>query len=189
MRTFTPIISIIIALVAYFFFTSPLLTEIGGVKDQTAQYQEAIKNAKDLNQVLSNLLAKKNAYSTYDQERLSALVPASVDEVKQLVDLKEIARAQNMLIGNILVQKSKTNQGGASGTQTAVQQISTDSFISSDVSFSLIGTYAQFKEVLKDIERSLVLMEIVHLNFSANEGDLQQFDVTIRMFGLPPEKN
>lgn len=184
-RTITPILSIAIALFAYFFYIQPLFTDINSVKQEIAQYDEAVKNANEKNQLLNNLIAKKNSYSEFERNRLDSLIPREVDEVRLLVDLTEIARSHNMLIGNISVSNNVDASGFSSNTANSNDSVDHNSFINSDITFGLIGTYEQFKGFLQDIERSLVLMEIINIAFTSGDGSLQQFDMTVRIFALP----
>lgn len=189
MKSLTPIFSLIIALMAYFFFTQPTLSDVDDIKKNIDDYTHAVDTAKTMNSTLDALIRQKEQYTSAQQEQLNALVPDSVDEVKRLVDLKQLAQDHNMLIGNIAVANSKkSGKGGGEGTK-ANQTISASSFDSSNISFSLIGTYEQFKGMLYDIERNLVLMEITNIQFSAGQGNLQQFNVTIRLYGLSAPKS
>jgi Tfp pilus assembly protein PilO len=183
-RTITPILSILIALFVFFFFVQPRLDTIKVIRAETEKYDDAVNRATELNALLSNLLAQKNQITNFDQDRLSALVPSEVDEVKLLVDLNEIARSHNMLIGNIMVEQSGVNSFAEVQTGNA-DAVTIEDFAYSDISFGLIGTYEQFKAMLQDMEQSLVLMEIVNLAFSSGRGTLQQFDITVRAYALP----
>ncbi len=185
MRTLTPIFSIIVALVVFFFFTRPMFAVIDEKKGETEQYDAAVKSATKLNDELTARINQKRGHSTVNTERLNALVPTELDEVKMLVDLKEMAQSHSMLIGNInVVSDKELSPAGASPDHA--QEITYESFMTTDISFGLIGTYEQFKGMLEDIEKSLVLMEITNISFTVNEGPLQQFDVVIRAYALPP---
>lgn len=186
MRTITPVFSIIIALVVFFSVSKPMFTEIDDIKAQTAQFQEAVDSAQSRNQKLEELINKKQGHDSRDLEYLDALVPQDVDEVKMLVDLKEMAEKHNMLIGNIGVEGGGTGSPASDASSEVSGAISYNSFSTADITFGLIGTYEQFKSFLADMERSLVLMEVINITFASGEGDLQQYDLTIRAFGLPP---
>jgi len=183
-RTITPIFSIIIALVVFFFFVKPMFAEIQQIQGETDQYQQAVGKATELNQLLTALVSKKRSYSAEEIERLEALVPQSVDEVKILADLNELAKSHSMLFGNIKV--TSRDEVVSTGEQTAPSQtVSYDDFVTSDITFGLIGTYEQFKAMLSDLEKSLVLMEITNITLSASDGPLQQFELTVRAYSLP----
>jgi Tfp pilus assembly protein PilO len=188
-RTITPILSVAIALFAYFFFTQPLFSEIAGIQAVVDEYSSAIERADEKNALLEDLIKRKNSFDEYKRDRLNALVPATVDEVRILVDLTELARTHNMLIGNIQVEKINDAADELPEGADISDRLDMNSFLSSDISFGLIGTYEQFKAFIQDVERSLVLMELVSLSFESGEGSLQQYDVVVRAFALPDMTN
>lgn len=184
-RTITPIFSIIIAFVIFFFYTKPMFAEVKVLQGQTTEFNSAAKKAQELNAELSKKLTAKRSYNPQNLERLDALVPQSIDEVKILTDLSEIARSHNMLFGNISVSNSD-GKSSSKGTTEPTQTVKYSDIAGTEIDFSLIGTYDQFKTFLADIEKSLVMLEITNISFSAGEGTLQQYSVTAKVFALPP---
>jgi Tfp pilus assembly protein PilO len=55
-----------------------------------------------------------------------------------------------------------------------------------DITFSVSGTYSDFKMFLADIERSLVLMEVTKITFTKSEGDTMRFVMGVRLYSLNP---
>jgi hypothetical protein len=185
-RTITPIFSIIIALVVFFFYSKPILTEMKVTQGQTAQFVEAASKAEELNRELSTKLNQKRNYSPENLERLDVLVPREINEVKILTDLNEMARSRNMLFGNVNVEGG--DEAGSSDAEgmAAPQTISYEDIGNTEITFSLIGTYDQFKSFLADLEQSLVMLEVTNITFNVGEGDLQQYELAVRLFALPP---
>jgi phosphate/sulfate permease len=183
-RTLTPIFSVIIALMVFLFVTKPIFGGIQVIQDDTEKYSTAVEQATKLNNKLTSFITQMNGFSTIEKERLNALVPSEIDEVKVLADLKDLTQKHNMLLGNVHVTEE---QHSADTTETAIssQNVTYSDLVSTDVSFSLIGTYTQFKEVLREIEKSLVIMEVVGVSFRAGSGDLMQFETTVRLYALP----
>lgn len=184
-RTLTPIVAILMAVVVYFYYIQPTMDEIQDIEGETDEYVEAVRNAEQFNTRLQTLVQKKNSFSAFEIERLNALVPDTVDEVKLLVDLKEVARAHGMLFGNISVSENEDTGGSGEISEGSTLDFERD-FVYSDIQFGLIGTYEQFRGALAEIERSLVLLEVVNISFSASEGDLQQYKITARAYALKP---
>jgi len=189
-RTITPIFSIVIALVIFFFFAKPMFAEIKVLQGETEQYEEAAGKAVELNQTLASLINKKRSYSADDLERLDALVPSELEEVKVLTDLSEIARSHNMLFGNIKVANAENSKATDATTdeQASTQSLTYNDFTTTIIDFSLIGTYEQFKSFLADIEKSLVLLETTSINFDSGEGQLQQYTLSVQIYSLPPRE-
>jgi hypothetical protein len=189
-RTITPIFSIIVAFVVFFFYTKPMFAEIKITQGEAAQYEEAASKAQELNAELARKLNEKRGYSVENLERLDALVPNSINEVKILADLSELARSHNMLFGNVNVENvdgGTSNKSSSAEEGTALSQtVSYVDIENASLTFSLIGTYEQFKAFLADVERSLVMMEITEIDFMTGEGNLQQYEVAVTLFALPP---
>ena len=190
MRTLTPIISVVISITIFFAFAKPLFTDVRMLQETNRRIQNQITKKNDLENTVSKLLAIKNAHNPADIERLNALVPESIDEVKVLTDLDALARALKLLLVNVSISKSVSSQVAGKGDTVSAKtaQASTGSdfnFVTTDISFGIIGTYEQFKAFLGDLERSLVLMEVTHISFSAGEGILQQYELTVRTYAMP----
>lgn len=184
-RTITPILSIIIAIVIYFFYTSDTLAEIQLLQAEIGEYDEAIRYGKQYNQKLDSVLNIKRTMSILESDRVNTLVSSDVDEVRLLVDLTEIARSHNMLLGNISVEKDGESTPIPVG-EVSLESVSSSDFVEKRLTFGLIGTYSQLKDMLTDIENSLILLEVVGITFTPNEGDLQQFNLEVRTYALRP---
>ncbi len=182
-RTITPILSILIAILIFFFYTKPEFAEVKRIRNEADRYQSAIETAELRNKELEAKLAEKRGHPAVDIERLNILVPSKIDEVKILADLSELARKHNMLFGNVSVMnnemkpKSSVSDGAQSGDYKDL--------VATDLQFGLIGTYEQFKDFLADIESSLALHEVTNISFQATEGVLEQYGMTVRIYALP----
>lgn len=168
-----------------------MFAEIKITQGEAAQYEEAASKAQELNAELARKLNEKRGYSVEDLERLDALVPSSINEVKILADISELARTHNMLFGNVNVENVDGGAGeGPSGSteegSSLSRTVSYADIESTSLTFSLIGTYDQFKAFIADLEQSLVMMEITGIDFTTGEGNLQQYEVAVTLFALPP---
>ena len=184
MRTLTPVFSIVIALVAFFFYTQPKYDGTTSIESDITEYNKAVDTAQKLNTLIQNLLNEKNTHSQAELVKLDKIVPQEVDEVRLIVDLKNMAKHYNMLFGNIEVSSEPVDTSKLTSA-TVSDAIGADSFVTSDISFSLIGTYDQFKSMLYDIERSMTILDVTNLSIAASEGTLQQFNITVRAYSLP----
>ncbi len=182
----SPIISILLAIGIFIYFSNPMFADIKEIQTETNEYKEAVEKATEFNNVLQGLLVEANSLSSLELERLEMLVPDKIDEVRLLVDLKAMAENQDMLFGNIEVSEPVSNIYIDSSESSRIS-VSSDDFSSLEISFELIGTYEQLKAMLADVERSLVFMEILKFNFTISpDSDLQQYSFTVRMRSLTP---
>ena len=205
-KALTPVIALIIAVALFFTYVRPTLDDIKLVQDETHEYTEALDKAGQLRARIDELRQERNSISVSNLERLEALLPDSVDEVRLLIDLDALAEAHDLSFNSITVATdesgSRTEErtppvaptNGDPNTEidgvpsAAVSNVS-DFFTSLDISFTVTGEYNDFKGFLEDLEQTLVLMEIVELDFVAasdasNKGNDVAYNVTIRVFQL-----
>ena len=183
MRTLTPVLSIIIAVLLYLFFTQTQFAEISVIQKETEEYTSATEQYNTFNALLQQKLSIKKNQSVYDSERIETIIPVTLDSARLIVDLEKITQNNSLLFGNITVKGD--DSVAKRGPSNSEAEISAE-LDSVDVSFEVIGTYEQFKNFLRDLERSLTLFEVIDLKYSVTEDSpLQQFALTVRSYGLP----
>jgi len=182
MRSITPFLSIIIAVLLFVFFTKPLYSEIRLLQNEISQYKIATTKYSEFNAQIQNLLSIKNNRAASEKERLDLLVPNAIDSTRLLVDLEGIAEGHNLLFGNVSTKGSDVapTSAGAPEKKDTSTELKT-----ADISFEVIGTYTQFKDFLSDLESSVVLFEVTKITVTAIDGLFQQFAVTVRTYALP----
>jgi Tfp pilus assembly protein PilO len=187
-RIIGPILSILIAGAAIFFFVKPMFVEIQAVQAETKGYTDAIDKATQFNVLLASLLEKKNSFSTRELDRLETLVPDQIDGVRALVDLERLATSHGLLFSRVTVDlagegiedSEESSKDVADGSVVQLQ----NGLRALDIEFSVVGGYSQFKSFLEDVERSLVLMDISELTFQTQVGELTNYNVTVRLYGM-----
>jgi len=182
LKTLSPILSIVLAVAIFFLFAKPIFSEIGSIQGETDEYKQAVDKAAELNSKLAGLVTERNSFSSLELERLERLVPYNIDEVRALVDLKALAESHNMLFGNIEV--GSLGESGSVGSVETNSVLSEKDFETLEISFGIIGTYEQMRSFLKDIERSLVRMEVTQFGTSVTSGDLQLYTFTVQLYAL-----
>lgn len=189
-RIIGPILSILIAGTVFFFFVRPMFTEIQVLQGETNEYQEAVSKATEYNSRLRALISKREQFSAFDLERLDAFLPADTDEVRVLSDLEALATSHGLVFDQISVAIEEAAfdfdlvEAVQKTTVDAGKSTMTDKLVGTDMTFTVIGSYDQFKAFLVDIERSLVLMEVTKITFGA-EGELTSYTVSVRLYALP----
>ena len=164
-----------------------MYTEVQAVREETKGYEEAIAKATELNTTLATLISKKNSFSLLETERLEALVPDEIDGVRALVDLEQLATRNGLLFDRVSINLEGEGQEGGAETEATDSEAITElenGLLALDVTFSVIGNYTQFKSFLQDIEKSLVLMDVSELAFQTSTGELTNYNVTVRLYGM-----
>ena len=187
-KALTPILAILVALGLFFTYVQPTFEEIRGMQDEISKYDEAVATAQRLRIRLDELNRERNSISLVNLERLEAFLPDRVNEVGLLVDLDALADAYNLTFGEIQVaaQQAASSQSRRGSDDEDDGGSQGPVYSSAELSFSVSGTYDDFRAFLRQIEQSLVLMEVSSITLAEQEGDLPNFDVTVRVFSLNP---
>ena len=196
LRTITPILSILAALLLFVLFTKPQYAEIQSLRAEIGHYEKATNEYAEFQQKIKSLLARRDAVSLVERERLDKFVPTEIEVTRLLVDLEALAKEKGMLFGNIKTEEPKEAKpsaqqasvaGSAEGGEYAVPSTSS-ALVTADITFDVIGTYEQFKQLLVALESSLTVYEVTNIGLLASESEFQQFSVTVRSYALPKIK-
>lgn len=175
MKFLVPTIFIVISGVVFFGFIDTKYNEISDLRNEAKLFEDALDNSKELQNVRDDLLAQYNALPTEDLERLEKILPNNVDNVRLVRDIDGIATNYGMSLRNVNVDVRDRTGGIDSGI----------SMIGSvDLSFSVTGSYAEFTSFLRDLERSLRVVDVINLSFAASEKNLYEYKLTIRTYWL-----
>ena len=94
-----PIISIIVALALYFFFIQDTLERVAELKIESAQFDETLKSAQELENTIERLTRESENIQTSDLDKLEILLPDHIDSVRFIYDLNTIAEIHNKTLG------------------------------------------------------------------------------------------
>lgn len=159
-----PTIILVIAGALFFIFTKPTYSQIADIKARSLAYDLALDNARELQAVRDELTAKYNAFSPEDINRIETLLPDTVDTVQLIIDLDDLAQSNGLVFKDTKFE---------SGLGTDAQKTPTDLLLdakeyqTSTVGFVVEGSYENFQNFLRDLERSLRLVEVNSLSFNA----------------------
>ena len=158
-----PIISIIVALALYFFFIQDTLERVAELKIESAQFDEALESAQELENTIERLTRESESIQTSDLDKLEILLPDHIDSVRFIYDLNTIADIHNKTLGEVFVEELKG-----------------DRFTSTIVTFSINGTYSELLAFLSDLELSLRIIDVQSISFKVtNDSDKDGIDYTI----------
>lgn len=198
-KTLTPLFALLISVGLFLTYVRPTLGDIKDVQEQEKQYADAITNAQELQKELGEKLAQTDAFTPVEIDRLDAMLPDSVDEVSTLLDLDALARTHRLSFSDITVKKAEVgsseemvtasdSSSGEMEDQSSTLGASASAFTPLDISFTLSGTYEDFRGFLASLEKSLVFYDVTSLEFSAGEGDAFSYSMTIRTYAFNATK-
>lgn len=174
------IISIILIAVSagtFFLYIDPTYVSIKEARVEKAEYTRALNNSKQLQAERDKFLDKYNAVSAQDMESLLKMLPDNIDNVRLIIDIDEMARDHNLPIGGF---RAETVTESSNVIGAARQEYGT-----LNLSFSLSANYNAFLSFMKDLERSLRILDITAIQFaSSDSSSVYDYSVTIRTYWL-----
>lgn len=180
MKLLAPIAFLIIAGVIFFLYINPTYIGLKDLLQQESQFDQALTRSRELQDVRDTLLARYNTFPQSNLERLQKLVPDHVDNVRLILDLDSMASRYGMRVRNVSIENDKTRLvNGQIGSNAQAYE-------SVVLSFTISGSYDTFRQYLSDLERSLRLVDVVGLSFTANETGIYDFTVHIKTYWLKP---
>ncbi len=191
-KALAPIIAILIAIGLGFTYIKPTFESVKEVQKQSAEYDEAIQQADALQ---AELVRKINLMKSFDpvaMDNLKTMLPTEVKEVALVRDLDELTRMHKISLTSVSVEKSKEVAPKGSRAAAAAEAsvgVTPEGevpkhYTSRDIKLGLLGTYEDFRALMIDLEKSLVFLDVTDLTFTASEGDLMTFDITLRTYAF-----
>ncbi len=170
MKFVMPAILIGIAIAVFFIFVSPLYGELSDLRGEAASYNEALGNSKALENERDKLTAKYNAFSREDLQKLEKLLPESVDNIRLILEIEQLAAPYGMALKNVQYSAADTNTAVASTTTVArggSRQARKDYGVL-ELEFTVSGDYNDFMKFVRDLENNLRIVDIASVEFSSN---------------------
>ena len=193
-RNSTAIILVALAIGIYFTFTRGQITQAKAIKSVNDEYAKAIDNAVELIRIRDKVLADYGAISEDDQNRLDKMIPSTVDNIRLIIDLKDIALRHGFSLGNLKATAATPSQGsaGSAVTRTSggsvgsgqVTGISNPTLDTVNISFSATAPYLEFISFLQDLEANLRIMDLTRLGVTAQDSGVYNFTVELKTYWL-----
>jgi len=198
-RNLIAIILIVAAGGIYVTVTEGVLASAQQVKTMNDQYVAAIANANRLVAMRDEVLKEYNAISDADRARLDKMMPSTVDNIRLVIDLNALAASHGLSFKGL--SASAAGGAGASGQAMASQNspalnaplggglqsnmiAAAPTLDTVTVSFSVTTTYQGFMALLQDLESNLRVMDLTHLNVTANNTGVYDFNLQFKTYWL-----
>lgn len=184
LRYLLPLVLVGASIALFVTFIDPNYQGPGGIKELEAQktaYDDALNKSNQLRARLDFLRKRFNAITPEQKEKLQAVVPDNVDNIRLVIDINNIASRNNLAIKNLSVGQTQSSKAprsaaavGASGSPVG----------SVDLTFTVASDYAHFLAFLEDLQRSLRIVDIERISFSVSETGVSDYNLTIRTYWL-----
>lgn len=191
-RNIYAIILIILAIGLYFTVTQGIIDDAKLIKSSNTEYSTAINNAKRLIEVRDKVISDYNQLSSEDRIRLDKIVPNTVDNIRLIIDMNDVARKHGLSLRaiNVSVGGSSPNPSGEGQEQIIMDPINNNGIVAVPildkllVTFSVSAPYQQFISFIQDIEANLRIMDITSLSVSVNNNGIYDWTITLKTYWL-----
>jgi Tfp pilus assembly protein PilO len=180
MKLFTPVLFVLIAIALFFLYIDPEYVKLKELLEEQSQIDQALNRSKELQDERDKLLARYNTFPQTELDNLQKLLPDHLDNVRLILDLDSIASRYGMRVRGVSIE------GDTSRTQRNELGPDTSAYESVVMSFSVTGTYDTFRNFLSDLEKSLRLVDVVGLSFSATPTGVYDYNLKVKTYWLKP---
>jgi Tfp pilus assembly protein PilO len=174
MNLLTIIFLLAVSVGSFFFYTNPSYKDVEGLKRTVASYEIALERAREAMKIKEVLQERYNTFSNEDFNHLQKMLPDTVDNIRLLLDINQVASSYGTSIGGIRVESD----------QSTNQNTDTKPYGGITIRFRVSMTYDNFQKFLRDIEQNLRITDVSALTFASVEGGIYTYDVTLRTYWL-----
>ena len=180
MKPFVPILLIVLSIGMFYLYINPHYLTVKSLLNQRAEYKTALANIEQVKQLRDTLETQYSELSQDDVSRLEKIIPQTLNTVKLTADMDALAGKRGMTLKNVRV--SELNSDNAAG----ISQKSDKPYKTTTMTFSVNGSYPNFIGFLKDLEKSLQLIDVrtVNMKVGNSQTNIMQFDVTIQTYWI-----
>ncbi len=157
-----------ISIATFIFYIKPTYAQITANKALIKNYDAALLKARQVQEKINELIARRNEMSREDLNRLSKMVPTNVDNIQLILDIEGITKQYDMKMQKVNISQSNTNKKNNNNTEPRINvgAQNDDTVKSLDLSFEVVSTYDEFIRFISDLEHSLRIVDIVSLSIN-----------------------
>ena len=175
MRNIIPFMLIVMALGAFFGYINPRNEAIKELESQKASRDQTLAKSRELQTLRDDLLKRLNTFPTRDLNRLEKMLPDNIDNVRLIIDISALAAKRGVVVKNV---KNISAATIADQTKNESSSDKNNKYGSVVLDMTVTASYDNFIAFLKDLEKSLRLVDVVSLTFTAPESS-PTYDFTI----------
>tara|TARA_B100000745_G_scaffold300516_1_gene254900 strand:+ start:3792 stop:4355 length:564 start_codon:yes stop_codon:yes gene_type:complete len=185
-KSILAILFIGVAIALFVMYIRPTYDATQGNRNKIATFDEALKKTREIQELKSDLLARRNVFTEENLQRLQKMLPDHVDNVRLVLDLDGIAANYGMRIQNVAIQETV----GENNSETSILnggELDNKPYQSLTLQFEVVATYDEFVVLLRDLESSLRIVDMTTLSIrpDSTADDLYTFGVALRTYWLP----
>lgn len=178
MKNATPIFLILLSIGIFYTFTSAEYDEVKSLRVLSGEYKDLLDNAEEILSMRGQLVSSYQAIPLESREALNNALPDSVEVVRAALNLDSLAALYGVSL--------KTVQSVPSGSNGLINLPSSSPLDKTSMSISFDARYGNFTDFLKDLERSLRIIDTRSLSFQVNESGVYEYRLTLDTYWLKP---
>jgi len=193
-KTILSIIFIGASIMLFVLYVRPTYDQVQNNRADVARFDEALAKTKEIQDLKSSLLTRYNLFAGDNLDRLQKMLPDHVDNVRLVLDMDGIASRYGIRIQNVGVQETNKDSSDASGTILNGGTSQNKPYQSLTLQFEVISTYDEFVLLMRDLESSLRIVDLVSLSVKPRSEKIESlsttqpiytFGVSLRTYWLP----
>jgi len=163
MKNITAILLIILSALIFYMFIGPTYSVIQSRLADKAQYDQALNNSKKILDLRDQLLSKYNGFLPNDRARLEKFLPDQVNNIRLLIEVDSRARQYGLSLKDVSLG---TKNAAKSSVDSQNIDLTASPFNTVTLGFSVTGNYNSFLSFLKDLEKSLRVLDVTSIDFT-----------------------
>lgn len=173
-----PVFMILASIASFIFYTNDKYKEAQVSNIKLEKISDALKKANQLQGVRDALGEKYKQIPAADLERLTRMLPNSVENIGLIIELNNIANDKGLELLSPSISESSAN--------SSIVGPDSKKYGSIGMTFSINSTYERFLDFLQELERSLRLVDVTNLSFTAPDAKTgrSNFSVTLQTYWL-----
>jgi Tfp pilus assembly protein PilO len=176
MRLILSILMLVASIGGFVGFIVPNYKAVQTLRAQSADYNQILTNARTLQEERNKLVTKYNAFDPALLAKLGTMLPRNPENVKLILALDSMAKQYGVSLQNVKIEDV------SAGAQTAVRPgsapVNTD-IGTLNITFTIAGPYAGFSNFIRSVEKSLRVVDIQKVTFTALDDTKSTYQYTV----------
>jgi len=180
-KTIASLLFLAAAFSLFWFWTKPFLEEVDTLVLKKEAIDKALADSRQLQGLRDSLLEQYNAVSGEDLSKISKILPRDSEISKLTVELENIARSNGVVLKTV---KPERVEQAAQSTRGIVDQEKTMKPQRIDWDIVVSSAYGGFLGFLGEMQKSLRLIDVDNITFSAKESNFYEFTIKAKTYWI-----
>lgn len=183
MKSYSPLLLVIVSIGIFFFFIDPQYKEVKTLRQTQNENEEMIQKAAKLRADREVLNTKYTSFSAEEKEQLAKIIPETVDNVRLILDIDNIAQEYGIVLRGITITGGTEDSDTNKSKQVVDKTSGKHGTIT--LGFSFTASYETFQKFMIDLEDSMRIVDITDFSVTANEQtDVYDYSLKLNTYWL-----